>query len=415
MPKRLVQQNHLLRVVVVTWVAILTAGTVSAILTSSSSARRNSPPQLSKADQNTVAVLKDRLLTALGLNSKPKPSSNVRIPTYMLRLFKRQQRLNNRASDMLASTIRSYNQQDDIKEDGKYPVNQFHFKFNLTRTVNGEMLQAAELRLYRESLTIQKRDRTHKDYLTNSSKVIKNVQRIMVFDVLHPSTDSSEAILRLIDSRQINGENPARWESFDVFPAVVRWDKDPKSNYGLHVKVFPSDSSSTYTDIVEPHVRLRRSTLDDRTWHKQKPLLVTYSDDASQSNFRTVKRQRRQAKKGRGKGRKNAKENRVESCRRHSLYVDFQDVGWNDWIVAPPGYYAYYCDGECKFPLPDHLNTTNHAIVQTLVHSVNPSSVPKVCCVPTELSPISMLYLDEYDKVVLKNYQDMVVEGCGCR
>nr|AAB27336.1 bone morphogenetic protein-4, xBMP-4 [Xenopus laevis, Peptide Partial, 101 aa] [Xenopus laevis] len=101
-------------------------------------------------------------------------------------------------------------------------------------------------------------------------------------------------------------------------------------------------------------------------------------------------------------------------CRRHSLYVDFSDVGWNDWIVAPPGYQAFYCHGDCPFPLADHLNSTNHAIVQTLVNSVN-SSIPKACCVPTELSAISMLYLDEYDKVVLKNYQEMVVEGCGCR
>ena len=42
-------------------------------------------------------------------------------------------------------------------------------------------------------------------------------------------------------------------------------------------------------------------------------------------------------------------------------------------------------------------------------------NVPRACCVPTELSSISMLYIDEYDKVVLKNYHDMVVEACGCR
>ena len=90
-------------------------------------------------------------------------------------------------------------------------------------------------------------------------------------------------------------------------------------------------------------------------------------------------------------------------------------VGWNDWIVAPPHYDAHYCHGECPFPLADNLNATNHAIVQTLVNSVNPSAVPRACCVPTELSPISMLYLDEYEKVVLKNYENMVVEGCGCR
>lgn len=97
------------------------------------------------------------------------------------------------------------------------------------------------------------------------------------------------------------------------------------------------------------------------------------------------------------------------------MYVDFTDVGWNDWIVAPPGYDAFYCAGDCIFPLADHMNTTNHAIVQTLVNSATPSVVPRACCVPTLLNSISMLYLDEENKVVLKNYQDMAVLGCGCR
>jgi bone morphogenetic protein 2/4 len=121
---------------------------------------------------------------------------------------------------------------------------------------------------------------------------------------------------------------------------------------------------------------------------------------------RKIRREKRKA--GRRK-------NRREYCRRHPLYVDFADVGWNDWIVAPPGYQAYYCKGECPYPLSDNLNATNHAIVQTLINSINPSSVPKACCVPTEFSSISMLYMDENDKVTLKNYQNMVVEACGCR
>ncbi|KAI6074881.1 Bone morphogenetic protein 6 [Aix galericulata] len=37
-----------------------------------------------------------------------------------------------------------------------------------------------------------------------------------------------------------------------------------------------------------------------------------------------------------------------------------------DWIIAPKGYAANYCDGECSFPLNAHMNATNHAIVQTL-------------------------------------------------
>ena len=63
----------------------------------------------------------------------------------------------------------------------------------------------------------------------------------------------------------------------------------------------------------------------------------------------------------------------------------------------------------------DHLNATNHAQVQSLLHSVDPRAVPAPCCVPTELSAISMLYIDDSEKVVLRNYQDMVVESCGCR
>lgn len=42
-------------------------------------------------------------------------------------------------------------------------------------------------------------------------------------------------------------------------------------------------------------------------------------------------------------------------------------VSFQDWIIAPEGYAAFYCDGECSFPLNAHMNATNHAIVQTLV------------------------------------------------
>lgn len=44
-----------------------------------------------------------------------------------------------------------------------------------------------------------------------------------------------------------------------------------------------------------------------------------------------------------------------------------EGVFFKDWIIAPEGYAAFYCDGECSFPLNAHMNATNHAIVQTLV------------------------------------------------
>ncbi|XP_070603326.1 bone morphogenetic protein 6 isoform X2 [Erythrolamprus reginae] len=102
------------------------------------------------------------------------------------------------------------------------------------------------------------------------------------------------------------------------------------------------------------------------------------------------------------------------ACRKHELYVSFQDLGWQDWIIAPKGYAANYCDGECSFPLNAHMNATNHAIVQTLVHLMNPENVPKPCCAPTKLNAISVLYFDDNSNVILKKYRNMVVRACGC-
>ncbi|NWU92628.1 DERR protein, partial [Upupa epops] len=102
-------------------------------------------------------------------------------------------------------------------------------------------------------------------------------------------------------------------------------------------------------------------------------------------------------------------------CKPRRLYISFRDVGWENWIIAPQGYLANYCLGECPFPLTAELNSTNHAILQTMVHSLDPEGTPQPCCVPVRLSPISILYYDNSDNVVLRHYEDMVVDECGCR
>uniref|UniRef100_A0A4W3JYQ6 Growth differentiation factor 6b n=1 Tax=Callorhinchus milii TaxID=7868 RepID=A0A4W3JYQ6_CALMI len=102
-------------------------------------------------------------------------------------------------------------------------------------------------------------------------------------------------------------------------------------------------------------------------------------------------------------------------CSRKPLHVNFKELGWDDWIIAPLDYEAYHCEGICDFPLRSHLEPTNHAIIQTLMNSMDPESTPPSCCVPSKLSPISILYIDSGNNVVYKQYEDMVVESCGCR
>ncbi|XP_042263649.1 growth/differentiation factor 5 [Thunnus maccoyii] len=102
-------------------------------------------------------------------------------------------------------------------------------------------------------------------------------------------------------------------------------------------------------------------------------------------------------------------------CHRRRLHVNFKEMGWDDWIIAPLEYESFHCDGVCDFPIRSHLEPTNHAIIQTLMNSMDPESTPPTCCVPTRLSPISILYIDSANNVVYKQYEDMVVESCGCR
>ena len=102
-------------------------------------------------------------------------------------------------------------------------------------------------------------------------------------------------------------------------------------------------------------------------------------------------------------------------CQRESMWVSFEDLGWSEWIIAPRAFQAYRCVGECPYPLGGRINSTNYAMLASMMNSVDPKNSPMPCCVPTSLGEISVLYLDNSNNVVLRNYDGMVVEGCGCR
>ena len=104
------------------------------------------------------------------------------------------------------------------------------------------------------------------------------------------------------------------------------------------------------------------------------------------------------------------------SCSRQKMYVDFEEIGWSGWIISPKGYDAFHCHGECPFPLGQSQKPTNHATVQSIVHALGASNkhVGTPCCVPNKLFSISLLYFDDDENVILKQYDDMVAASCGC-
>ncbi|XP_015710074.1 bone morphogenetic protein 6 [Coturnix japonica] len=291
-----------------------------------------------------------------------------------------------------------------VEYDKEFTPHQQHhkeFKFNLSQIPEGEAVTAAEFRIYKDCVV---------ESFKNQSFLIS------IYQVLqeHPNRASD---LFLLDTRAVWASEEG-WLEFDVTATSNMWVMNPQHNMGLQLSVVTRDGFSVnpreagligrdgpydkqpfmvaFFKVSEVHIRTTRSATNrrrqqnrNRSTQAQDVSRVSTVTDYNSSDLKTA-------------------------CRKHELYVSFQDLGWQDWIIAPKGYAANYCDGECSFPLNAHMNATNHAIVQTLVHLMNPDYVPKPCCAPTKLNAISVLYFDDNSNVILKKYRNMVVRACGC-
>lgn len=103
-------------------------------------------------------------------------------------------------------------------------------------------------------------------------------------------------------------------------------------------------------------------------------------------------------------------------CRQH-FYIDFRLIGWNDWIIAPAGYFGNYCEGSCPAYMPGVPGSASsfHTLVvnQYRLRGISPGAVNS-CCIPTKLSTMSMLYFDDEYNIVKRDVPNMIVEECGC-
>ncbi|KAI1893238.1 hypothetical protein AGOR_G00121650 [Albula goreensis] len=404
------------------------------------------PPPLQPGLAQSIQNL---LLTRLGLRSRPTPRSGTPVPQYLLDLYRFHSQQYQLVQDPLftfpahhvqgANTVRSYHHLDTdgpspFPRDEKETANQVSITFNVSAIPRDERITSAELRILRRQA----------DPKVGAHRVH-----------LYLSGGHDEVLPTLLESRLLKDEGVAgdtdggsSWESFTLTADLFEKAASQTGHLRFLLEVNPLNSTLSREVKGEgERLRVRRSAGQrEHSWVQERPLLVTYSHDGrsqpllppagrpergiwAEAGQRKERRGRGSTRRAVGKRGGRGPERRVKRnggraaklkrlsrarCRRHPLYVDFNDVGWNKWIVAPSGYHAFFCLGECRFPLADHMNSSSHAMVQTLVNSVN-GAVPKACCVPTALSPIAMLYLDQHDRVVLKNYQDMVVEGCGCR
>ncbi|XP_028297177.1 inhibin subunit beta Ab [Gouania willdenowi] len=144
---------------------------------------------------------------------------------------------------------------------------------------------------------------------------------------------------------------------------------------------------------------------------------ITEREQSHRPFLMVVLRTREEASHGRVK-RGLECDGKISICCKRQFYVNFKDIGWSDWIIAPSGYHANYCEGEC----PSHmqgLGSSSLSFHSTVINhyrmrGYSPFQNLKSCCVPTRLRPMSMLYYNEEQKIIKKDIQNMIVEECGC-
>ena len=105
----------------------------------------------------------------------------------------------------------------------------------------------------------------------------------------------------------------------------------------------------------------------------------------------------------------------TRACCKQRFFVSFRSLGWDDWIIAPSGYYANYCRGDCGGPhrTPDtFLNYHTHVLEEFRRMDSFPDLQP--CCAPTKFSSMSLIYFGPDMNIIKRDLPKMVVDECGC-
>ncbi|XP_051501889.1 protein DVR-1-like [Myxocyprinus asiaticus] len=347
-----------------------------------------------------VNVQEKMFLSSMGLSSRPKPSHPTPVPSLLWKMFKKGTKQTS-TSETDPCVVSEYRVRGNIvrfiQDQGRVISAPAVHCFNCVRKhlfFNMSVLEDVEQLSYAQLEVKFKCDLAHLGWHVFSMDLYK-VLRTTLKGVTH---ESSRKLL-LSQSLAYGTYNSLQ---FNLTELAESWRK-PGKNYGMQLELRLTDLSN----MLEEHAYDMKST-QSGVHIAQVPEFCSSLVVVSLNQLQCRSRRKRSASYYLPVTPSNV-------CKPRRLYIDFKDVGWQDWIIAPQGYLANYCHGECPFPLSESLNGTNHAILQTLVHSFDPKGTPQPCCVPIKLSPISMLYYDNNDNVVLRHYEDMVVDECGCR
>jgi inhibin beta len=217
--------------------------------------------------------------------------------------------------------------------------------------------------------------------------------------------------LDLISSRSLS-VGSLGWEQFDLTPIVQKWYGRVSRHRIRHGKSHRGRGASKLTLLLDCSGCLNsvvpltfpQPPAGEET-ETELPFLVLETESVGGG-----RRSRRRALEC-GAG--------VKECCKERFFISFAELGWDDWIIAPRGYYANYCRGECggAHRTPDtFLSYHTHVMEEWRRTEAGRLELSRLrpCCAPTRFSPISLIYFGPDLNIIKRDLPKMIVEECGC-
>ncbi|XP_008560383.1 bone morphogenetic protein 7 isoform X2 [Microplitis demolitor] len=304
-------------------------------------------------------------------------------------------------SDILISFIAQHKTQ-------KKAIRRMWFDVLINQT---QELSSADLRLYRDNTQTMNRYQGFSFNIT-VYRVYKN--------------DSNNKVGYIYANSQIVDADYQGWIVTNITSCFQWWIDNPTLNNGLKIVTIPiyddqSDrSGSSYSYKVKPEA-IGIAGFDGEPdkfafavgYYKNLNIESTTCWDCNRVMSLRYRRSYYISEELNDKE-KQVVRDRMVRCQLRDLYVDFKEIGYEDWIIAPNGIDASDCIGKCEFPFDSTMNATVHSHLKSLMKINKVSSVSPLCA-PIKYSASSVLFWLAKDKAVHKIMREASATKCGCR
>lgn len=207
-----------------------------------------------------------------------------------------------------------------------------------------------------------------------------------VTEIIGSSQPTIDYIWGKHDVENISDASKPQWVVSKTLTYLPEWFNNPNDTHRIEI------SCPTCMDGTKPPISISK---------KRKPFLVFKINDT---------------KSDRNKRSTSCSGSNLNGCCKQPLFISFSEIGWDDWIIQPSGYMANYCRGSCLNEI-DRSRYYYSTVVREYITKQKDKAEKlnlTLCCTPSKMSSISLIYREQDNVILRKNLPDMVVEECDC-